>query len=155
MHDPLLILQKIRDGNDAASFAFAPADNVTSAYLDNKPPELRHASIVHNEITLAYDEPLSTMFVPIGSTYNVTEDGEDRTVNGVVISNRNVVLSITPAARVGTRVYVTYEPPVSNAIRDISGNKADSILSQWVSNKQCIRTTKLCICINEYTKDSV
>ena len=127
-----------RDGNDAASFAFAPADNVTGANIDNHPPELRHASVVHNFVTLAYDEALSTMFVPIGSSYNVTEDGEDRTVNGVVISNRNVVLSITPAVRVGTRVYVTYEPPVSNAIRDISGNKADSILNQWASNNSVL-----------------
>lgn len=127
-----------KDGNDASSFAFVQADNVTGAYLDNKPPELRHASIVNNEITLTYDEVLSTMFVPIGSSYVVTEDGEDRTVNSVIIDNRNVLLNITPASRVGTRVYIMYDPPVSNSIRDISGNKADFILNQWVSNNSVL-----------------
>ena len=127
-----------RDGNLAASFAFQAVDNQTGAQLDNHPPELRHASVVHNQLTLTYDEALDVVFTPIGSSYNVTEDGEDRTVNGVVISNRTVVLSITPAVRVGTRVYVTYEPPVSNAIRDIEGNRAGSISNQWVSNNSVL-----------------
>ena len=127
-----------RESLAAPSFAARNAMNTTIAAQDNRPPELRQARIVSNELELLYDKALSTRFIPPVSSYTVTENGEEREVIRVSISNRSVNIVIEPAVRVGTRVYVSYNVPPTNAVRSISQRLADDLVNQLVSNRSVL-----------------
>ena len=131
-----------REGN-SIPFFIRMVNSTTTVRADTQPPELRHTSIIHNMLTLIYNENISAQYVPSGSAFTVTENGEQRAVSNVVINKKRVIVSISPPVLVGTRVYISYEPPVSNALRDEVGNRVDYIDNQWVVNKSILEAQSM------------
>ena len=60
--------------------------------------------------------------------------GTGRTVSNVAVSGSTVTLTVSPAAAPGETVTVSYTAPGNNPIQDASGNAADGLSNQAVTN---------------------
>lgn len=92
-----------------------------------------------SKIILTYNEPLSdTTAVP--SSFNVLIDSLPVLVTGVAVIGSSVELTLETAIVAGQDVQFSYTPPTmdytdsNNAIQDIQGNDADSVVDQIASN---------------------
>ena len=127
-------------GNDAADLDEQAVTN-TSTVLDQVPPVFQSVAMSTDgaTITLTYDEVLDGANGPATANFQVTVQGERRGVSDLTISDRTVELDLASAITAGLTVTVTYNDPTNgiddlNATQDRSGNDADSLIDESVTN---------------------
>ena len=90
-------------------------------------------------ITLTYDEILDDGNGPATANFQIKVQGERRGVSTATVSGKTVALKLASAITTGQTVTVTYNDPTVGiddlfAIQDRSGNDADSLIDQDVTN---------------------
>ena len=89
------------------------------------------------KVVLAYNEALSATTTP-ASAFMVTVAGSSRGVSAVEASGTAVTLTLASEVASGEAVTVAYDDPTANddtnAIQDASGNDADTVSAQSVTN---------------------
>ena len=98
----------------------------------NFPPLLESATVGETSLVLTYAEDLDTGSVPAASAYTVTVDGTAVTVSSVAISGNKVTLTLATAVTQGQTVTVSYTPPASGAVRDVSDIEAPGLTNHPV-----------------------
>ena len=91
-------------GVDAVSFTDLPIENISKA------PVLLEASVLDDQLTLTYDEPLDETSVPAAGSFTVTVDGANRAVSAVEIKGEKVTLALASAVAHGEEVAISYTP---------------------------------------------
>ena len=90
-------------------------------------------------LTLTYDEPLDGTSPPPASAFTVTGGGAARTVSGVAVGGRMVILTLDPAVEHGqTGIRVSYRVPTGageSPLRDTVGNAAARLSNLPVTNE--------------------
>ena len=90
-------------------------------------------------LTLTYVEPLDGTSPPPASAFTVTGGGAARTVSGVAVGGRVVILTLDPAVEHGqTGLRVSYRIPTGAGevpLRDVVGNQADRLSNLPVTNE--------------------
>ena len=90
-------------------------------------------------LTLTYSEPLDGSSVPPASAFTVTGGGAARTVSGVAVGGRVVILTLDPAVEHGqTGIRVSYRVPTGageSPLRDTVGNAAARLSNLPVTNE--------------------
>ena len=128
-----------RSGNDADSLIDEPVPNVSTA-TDSTAPTFVRAVMSSNglSITLTYDEVLDGGNGPSTTDFTVTVDQIGAEPAQVTLSGRTVVLGLSAGVLSLQDVTVRYTDPTSgddpNAIQDIAGNDAASLINQAVAN---------------------
>ena len=132
-----------RSGNDADSLIDEPVTNVSTA-TDSTAPQFVRAVMSSNglSITLTYDEVLDGGNGPATSDFTVTVDDVGADPSQVTLSGRTVVLGLSTGVLSLQDVAVSYTDPTgdddSNAIQDIAGNDAVSLVNQAVANASTV-----------------
>ena len=135
-----------RSGNDADSLIDEPIAN-TSTVTDSTAPKFVRAvmSSTGQSITLTYDEVLDDANGPATSDFSVTVDEEAAAPSSVTISGRTVVLELGTGVLALQDVSVSYTDPGiaadgndTNAIQDVAGNDAASLVNQTVANASTV-----------------
>ena len=104
---------------------------------DATAPTLGSAAINGQSLVLTYDEPLDEASVPAASAYTVNVDGTDVSLaatNPVAVSGSSVTLRTAAVVDPGATVTVSYTVPASGPVQDTTGNDAESLLSESVTN---------------------
>ena len=125
----------IRDvaGNDAASFTNREVTN--DIPVDTTPPELESAYMLSSwELILQYDSELSGLSSSPPSAFTVTVAGTTVRVTRVQKEHRDMRLSLDATVVPGQSVAVSYMPPSTNPIQDLSGNDAGAFTNVTVAN---------------------
>ena len=90
-------------------------------------------------LTLTYDEPLDGTSPPPPSAFTVAGGGAARTVSGVAVGGRVVILTLDPAVEHGqTGIRVSYRVPTGageSPLRDTVGNAAARLSNLPVTNE--------------------
>ena len=132
-------------------FANLTHDAVSSTHkVDTKAPEIDLFEVnvpasgsklppTATPLYMSYLEgPLDPNSVPNTSAFTVKVDGIQRAVTAVdfveVFSSLAVELNLDPVVRTGETVTISYEPPSTNAIRDLAGNEAGALTDVSVDN---------------------
>jgi len=126
--------------NSPNSNSITPADTVA--------PVISSASLNSSgtTITLTYDEALGSTTAGT-SAFTVSAGGSTFVVNSVTVSGSTVDLGLASVIGQGLTVTVSYAAPASststtnNAIQDVIGNDAVSLVSRAVTNGSTIDTT--------------
>ena len=121
---------------DARGLASTAADTVTVTVADSTAPGLDTTEVNQTTLTLTYDELLDGNSTPGSGAFTVTvaDSSTSPTVGGVSIGGSTVTLTLLSAVRFGETVTVSYAVPATNPIQDVSGNDADALNNQAVSN---------------------
>ena len=116
---------------------------------DTTAPELQSATVDGAILTLAYDEELDNGNTLSSGLFAVNVNGASRFIVGVGVGQSDVLLLISPAVVAGDTVTVGYTVPTDEEavrLQDLSGNAADSISGQDVTNNtapaQSLETTE-------------
>ena len=127
-------------GNDAVDLTDQTAAN-SSTVLDQVAPVFQSVEMSTDgtTITLTYDEVLDSANSPSTANFQVTVQGERRDVSDLTVSGKTVELELSSAITADLAVTVTYNDPTNgiddlNAIQDRSGNDADNLISEPVTN---------------------
>ena len=141
--DDLFAIQD-RSGNDAASLIDEGVEN-TSEVTDSTAPKFVRAVMASNglSITLTYDEVLDDGNGPATTDFTVTVDQVGAEPSQVRVSGRTVVLQLGTGVLSLQDVTVSYTDPSgddddSNAIQDVAGNDATSLINQMVVNASTV-----------------
>ena len=132
-----------RAGNDAASLIDETVLNV-SVVTDGTAPKFVRAVMASNgfSITLTYDEVLDDANGPATTDFTVTVDGVSAEPSQVSLSGRTVLLQLGTGVLSLQDVTVSYTDPTgdddSNAIQDVAGNDATSLVNQMVANASTV-----------------
>ena len=132
-----------RSGNDADSLIDQPVANVSTA-TDGTAPNFVRAVMSSSglSITLTYDEVLDGGNGPATTDFTVTVDDVGADPSQVTLSGRTVVLGLSTGVLSLQNVTVSYTDPTggddSNAIQDIAGNDAASLVNQIVANASTV-----------------
>ena len=116
-------------GNETASIAFQPVNNVTG---DTTMPMLSTQVVDGTELTLTYGETLDEFSTPAASAFAVEVDGSTASLaptDPVEIESGGRAAKLTLAAAVtgGQTVKVSYTKPSTNPLRDLAGNAASGL----------------------------
>ncbi|TAN67601.1 MAG: hypothetical protein EPN17_10890 [Methylobacter sp.] len=120
-------------GNDVISIAAQPVTNTTA-------PVFVSAAIDGNALIMTYAETLDATHVPIAGNFAVAVDGISNTVTTVSVdaAAKTVTLYLTIPVVNGNVVTVGYTDPSAsndaNAIQDVLGNDAITIIARTVTN---------------------
>ena len=127
-------------GNDAVDLTDHKVTNA-STVLDQQAPLFQSAAMSTDgaTITLTYDEVLDSANGPANANFQIMVQGERRDVSAATVSGKTVALKLANAITTGQTVTVTYNDPTNgiddlNAIQDRSGNDADSLIDEPVTN---------------------
>ena len=111
------------DGEDAA-----PLRNITITNSTGVPPSLvpgNDSAVVDGEtLTLTYNKALDEASEPV---YTVKVDDVPRAVNTVSVSGNTVTLTLASAVVGGEAVAVSYAPPQTSRLQDLSGTPAGTL----------------------------
>ena len=120
-------------GNDESrtSDAYPSAQTIVA---DTTAPLVGMPTVDGDSLVLTYNEDLDEGSTPDGSSFTVTAAGSTHTVSGVTVSGRTVTLTLSSAVESGQTVTVTYQVPATDAIQDLSENRAAALTSQGVTN---------------------
>ncbi|MGY8628421.1 BapA/Bap/LapF family large adhesin [Nitrosomonas europaea] len=135
-------LNAIQDlaGNDAASLLNSPVTNTVPVTPDTTAPTFVSAatSADGSSLVLTYDEPLDTTHPPATDDFVVNVDGTPITVSNVTVNGSTVTLELATPVNNGETVTLSYTDPTAgddlNAIQDLAGNDAASLLNSPVTN---------------------
>jgi uncharacterized repeat protein (TIGR02059 family) len=122
-----------RAGNNAANLTNNAVINQTPG--DTLAPTITALDVNGATLTIQYSETLDPGSVPATSAFliNVTP-AVDPTVTLVVISGRNVTLTLSTAVLSTETVAASYTQPLTNKIRDLGQNNAASFFNLPVQN---------------------
>ena len=115
-------------------------DGTNGFMADLTPPALLSAatSIDGSSLVLTYDEPLDTTHPPAIADFVVNVDGTPVTVSNVTVNGSTVTLALATPVNNGETVTLSYTDPTAgddlNAIQDLAGNDAASLLNSPVTN---------------------
>jgi uncharacterized repeat protein (TIGR02059 family) len=129
-------------GNDAASLRASPVFNITSAVVDTTAPVFSAAAVNAGTLVMSYTESnlLDAAHAPAAGAFTVTVGGVGRGVNAVSVDANAKTVTLTLASPVanGESVTVAYTDPTvgndANAIQDVAGNDAASLIATAVTN---------------------
>jgi uncharacterized repeat protein (TIGR02059 family) len=122
-----------RAGNNAVNLTNNAVINQTPG--DTLAPTITALDVNGASLTIQYSENLDASSVPATSAFliNVTP-AVDPTVTLVVISGRNVTLTLSTAVLSTETVVASYTQPLTNKIRDLGQNNAASFFNLPVQN---------------------
>ena len=131
-------------GNDAVDLVDHKVTNA-STVLDQQAPIFQSVAMSTDgaTITLTYDEILDGGNGPATANFQIMVQGERRDVSTLTVSGKTVELVLANAITTGQSVTVTYHDPTNgiddlNAIQDRSGNDADSLINEPVTNASTV-----------------
>ena len=127
-------------GNDAQGLTNQVVTNNTE---DTTAPALVSATVNGATLVLTYDEDLDTNSTPAASAYAVTVAGSPRSLaasDPVTVSGRAVTLALSSVVTSGQAVTVSYTAPSNNPVQDATGNDAQSLTGQAVTNSTAAAT---------------
>lgn len=126
-------------GNDADSLNNYTVINNTA---DQTAPKFVSATIVGDELTMTYDEPLDSNDIAEPSLFSVFVGGNKvdlATTEPVSVNGADVLLKLATAVKSGDEVTVTYTDPTRlndpKVTQDLAGNDAASLTNQGVINE--------------------
>ncbi len=107
--------------------------------VDNTSPMLETATVTGTSLVLTYDEPLkpitlSAALALLKAAYTVKVNSSPVTVSTVAVSGQTVTLTLASAVTAGQTVTVTYVKPADSPIEDSTGNDADALTDEPVTN---------------------
>ena len=115
----------------------APADPVLQSGATYGAPVFQSASVNGNTVTLAYNETLGTP-APLPGAFTVAANGTAVAVQSATVSGQTVILTLAAPVANGQAVTVGYTDPSigndTNAIQDVAGNDAPSVLLAIATN---------------------
>ncbi|MCR2806750.1 Ig-like domain-containing protein [Paenibacillus soyae] len=121
-------------GNAAASFTQISANSGTGT---GGSLALQSTVVKGTALTLTYNSPLNTTYVPTASSYLVRVQGSIRLVTNVQVVGSTVVLTLNPIVNVGEQVDVTYLN-ATDGIRSASGQLATTFTSMTALNQTTV-----------------
>ena len=131
-------------GNDAVDLTDHKVTNA-STVLDQQAPLFQSVAMSTDgaTITLTYDEILDGGNGPATANFQIMVQGERRDVSTLTVSGKTVELVLANAITTGQSVTVTYHDPTNgiddlNAIQDRSGNDANSLINEPVTNASTV-----------------
>ncbi|TFE29017.1 Ig-like domain-containing protein [Cohnella luojiensis] len=103
---------------------------------DSVAPVFSSAAMDGSAVVLTYNEDLDEAIVPHPSNFYVTVNDVPRQVNGIVISGKNVRLTLQSGVAVGQSVKVSYtrDSDPLRLLQDLSGNTAAALTAKDVTN---------------------
>ena len=110
---------KVNDGEAESAAAYTMTVNVTAT--DDTPPELDGALDLiadGNTVVLTFDEQLDSGSRPAPDAFTVLADGSAVTVTAVLVSGREVRLTLASSVAGANAVTVAYEPPAANPLQN-------------------------------------
>ena len=87
-------------------------------------------SVAGDELTFTFSRDLDATSKPAASAFPVTVNGTDRTVTGVEISGKQVILTLASPTFSGDTMTVAYNKPTENPLKDSANEEADSLDTQ-------------------------
>ena len=131
-------------GNDAVDLTDHKVTNA-STVLDQQAPLFQSVAMSTDgaTVTLTYDEILDGGNGPATANFQIMVQGERRDVSTLTVSGKTVELVLANAITTGQSVTVTYHDPTNgiddlNAIQDRSGNDANSLINEPVTNASTV-----------------
>ncbi|MBP7337153.1 SwmB domain-containing protein, partial [Niveispirillum sp.] len=127
-------------GIDAANF------NNSTIAVTSRPVVFESAAVDGATLTLTYNQALASLPGPLPGAFTVEVGGQTVTVNSVLIDgpSKTVILSLATPVTAGQVVTVAYADPSGNndvnAIQDVTGNDAASLLTTPVTNNTAAPT---------------
>ena len=118
------------DGADAAQFADREVTNNTMP----APPVFESGSVNRDVLILTYSEDLDTSFGWEATPYEVTADGTTHTVSLVEISGTGVTLTLSSPVLGGQEVRLSYAPPQTDPLQDLTGEDAAALTRELIAN---------------------
>ena len=109
---------RIRDDDPGQNRAEINAYSVSN--LTDQPPIPESASVNGTTLRISFDQVLDSQSLPTTSAFALSDDGP--TVDSVAISDAQVTLTLSSTAIEDASYTVTYTPPTSGALRDLTGN---------------------------------
>ena len=110
----------------------------SSISIDNFQPTSPTTYVDGKTISLIYNEDLDSSHGPLSGAFSVNVGGAARAVSSVVVTGDHVNLTLASAVTQTDVVTLAYTDPTSgndfNAIQDLAGNDAASIISQTIRN---------------------
>ena len=104
---------KILDLSDnPAARSYEAVEAQAGHKVDASVPELEGVTVHGSQVALNYDEPLDESSVPSSSDFEVTVEGDVRTVVQVRVSGNSVILRLTSEVTAGEPVMVSYTPRI-------------------------------------------
>ena len=97
--------------------------------VDASVPGLESVTVHDSRVALTYDEALDEGSRPASSDFEVTVDGNDRTVIQVQVRGNSVTLTLTSPVTAGDTVRVSYTPGF-DPIQDNVGNPVEALTDQ-------------------------
>ncbi len=107
---------------------------LTNPNVDRSPPLLESAAVGGTTLRLTYNETLDGGSTPASNAFDVLVDGVQREISNVLVSGRQVVLTLVSPVVTGERVTISYTKPGTDPIQDLAGNDAFSFRLWPVSN---------------------
>ena len=101
---------------------------------DQRPPTLSQGTVNGTSLVLTYDEPLDQDSTPASSAFVVNVNGAVRGIDSVAVEGSAVTLTLESAVSADDVVMLSYTVPTTQAIRDVAGNLASSLMDQAVTN---------------------
>lgn len=103
--------------------------NVTN--VDDDAPAFQSALLAGNQVTLTFNEPLSTTSIPANAAFSgvVTTAGvsSNITVTSVGITGSTAILTLSAAPAAGSTVSISYAQPATGGLQDALGNRVGNI----------------------------
>ena len=101
---------------------------------DTTPPLVTSAEVRFSTLRINFNEALDPDSVPPVGSFSVDAGGETVEVSGVGVSGSTVTLTLTDPVEHGATARVSYTPPGSSPLRDLSGNEVAQFENQAVTN---------------------
>ena len=127
----------------AARLSHGAQEPLSDHKVDTLKPELEQAEVDGATLTLTYSEALNTT-APANSAFTMNVDGgSGANPTRVSISGAEVQLTLGTAVEPGQAVTLSYQAPVANPIRDLSGTKAVSIINRTVDHASDLKNLRV------------
>ena len=117
-----------------ATLTHAAVDADSTHAVEGVKPVLQTATVDGNTVTLTYGETLRGSSTPAPTAFTVTAGGGTVTVRSVRVSGRTVTLGLRSYVAHDQTVTLSYTVPAERPILDASGNAAESLSNQAVTN---------------------
>ena len=115
-------------GNTAVGFTNYDVIN------DTADPELTGATIIHDTLTLEFDEPLDEESLPPKGQFVVTVNGAQREIASMKVEDTDVILVLVTPVTGGDVVKVSYSRTTSAPLQDVFGNDVATFTNEGVTN---------------------
>lgn len=109
-------------------------DTNTNTLMELGIPVLNSAQVTDSSLRLTYDEVLSPGSVPSTDDFSVTVDNIPMTISSISVDNTDLIFVLADPVSYGQFVKINYTVPLLNPTQDVSGNRAEGLIEQVVTN---------------------